>query len=180
MLEKKQKIEFFAGIGMMATGTNQFKLKCANEMKRTACDVLKRNFPADKYGEDYQFRPKIINGTLHQDDFDVTGEWGESACIVADLCVRYQQFCYTHASPPCQGHSTASAQNWRKEQVKNGGGKQKQETEQDEHDSTWVANPLIAAAIERYVLAYQPPYLTVEQVPGFFVSRRIRSFGHLR
>jgi site-specific DNA-cytosine methylase len=172
MLADKQKFEFFAGIGMMATGTHQFKLKCANEMKGMACEVLERNFPPNKYGDEIRLRPRIVNGTLHQNDFDVTGTWGEAACILADLWVRYQGVCFVHASPPCQDYSTANAESCRtkKEQAKKGGGKQKQETEQKEHGSTWVANPEIAAAIERYVLAYQPTYFTVEQVPGFFVS----------
>jgi len=172
MLADKQKFEFFAGIGMMATGTHQFKLKCANEMKGMACEVLERNFPPDKYGDEKRLCPRIVNGTLHQNDFDVTGAWGQAACILADLWVRYQGGCYVHASPPCQEYSTANAESCRtkKEQAKKGGGKQKQETKQKEHGSTSVANPEIAAAIVRFVLAYQPTYFTVEQVPGFFVS----------
>ena len=172
MLEDKQKFEFFAGIGLMATGTHQFRLKCANEIVGKACQVLQRNFPSHKYGADSRFRPRIVNGTLHQNDLTTNEDWGESACIVVDRWVRNQGVCYVHASPPCQGHSMASAENSRKKEgnAKNGGGDKKQEAAQEEHGSTSVRNPLIASAIKRFVLAYRPTYFTVEQVVGFFVS----------
>ena len=173
-LTDKRKMEFFAGIGLFATGTNKyFKLKVANEKCGFASKVLERNF-APEIGSLPEDQTRVINGTLYENDFGTSGKWGESALRIADINSRYHQFSYGHASPPCQDYSSANAKGQQGGQQGGVGGEVKDKNEEEE--TTSVSNAHVADAVARYISAFQPPFFTVEEVPAWFASNTGKCF----